>query len=406
MNGAFAKRDVDDLAIFGGAPLFSTVRPVGQLSSPDEALFFELARGIFDRRRLTNNGPLVRDLERRLADMHGVAHCIAFANATIALITVLKIVAGPVRGEVILPAFTYPGLPHIVRWAGHAPRFCDVDWETHALSPARAAEAISPSTRAILGVHQVNSPCAIDAFVALTRERAIPLVFDAVHGVGCTHRGIPIGGFGAAEVFSLHATKLLNGFEGGYVTTHDDRLAQSLARARNFGMVDDGVIEGLGLNGKLNEIHAAAALACVDGLEGLIERNFARYDAYRSAFAGIAGLRVLSYPQNGERWNYEFVLLEVGPAWPLNRDATISLMRSENVLARAYYSPPLHMSENHAPASSLPVTEALSHRFIQMAVGELLAIEDVWRIADFSRFLSANSEAIRARMADPPRTRP
>jgi len=387
------KETVGDIAAFGGKPLFATVRPIGQLSLPDERQFFALARGIFDRRRITNNGPVVQELERRLAAMHRVPYCIAYANATIALIALLKIVAGPVQGEVILPAFTYPGLPHIVRWAGHVPRFCDIERESHALSPIRVAEAIGPSTRAILGVHQVNSPCAIDELTALARERAVPLVFDAVHGVGCVHRGQPIGGFGMAEVFSLHATKLIN--------TSDERLADSLRKMRNFGIVGESEIGGLGLNGKLNEIHAAAALACLNGVKDVIGRNAERHQAYCAALAGLDGLRVLPYPAPAENWNYEFVLLEVSPPWPLSRDATVALLRGENALVRPYYSPPLHLeaTDPAQPPPSLPVTEDLSRRFIQMAVGELVSTEDIQEIAVFMRFLQSHARPIEARLA-------
>src|SRR6185312_12524528 len=208
------KQSVDDIAALGGTPLFSTIRPIGQLALPDQKQFFELAREIFDRRRLTNNGPVVQELERQLAKLHGVSQCIAYVNATVALIALIKIIGGPEGGEVILPAFTYAGLPHIVQWAGHIPRFCDIETESHALSPASVEQAIGPETRVILGVHQVNSPCHIDELTALAKRHEIPLIFDSVHGVACTHRGKPIGGFGLAEVFSLHATKMLNGFEG------------------------------------------------------------------------------------------------------------------------------------------------------------------------------------------------
>lgn len=396
-----AKQRIEDVAALGGAPLFSVIRPIGQLALPDQEKFFELAREIFARRRLTNNGPVVQELERELAKLHDVSECIAYANATIALIALIKIIGGSERGEVLLPAFTYAGLPHIVQWAGHIPRFCDIEEDTHALSPALVAAAIGSATRVILGVHQVNSPCYIDELTALGKKHNIPLIFDSVHGVGCTHRGKAIGGFGLAEVFSLHATKMLNGFEGGYITTNDARLAEALRRMRNFGIVHEGRIAELGLNGKLNEIHSAAALASIDGLDAVIERNLERYKAYRTAFASFTGLKILPYPENGEKWNYEFALLDVDERWPLSRNATVSLLRAENILVRAYYSPPLHQSPNRlsAPPVSLPTTEKLSGRFIQMAVGDKLSVADIQAIANFMRFLWDNASAIKARLA-------
>lgn len=396
------KSRVDDLAIFGGQPTFPTVRPIGQLALPDRQKFFGYAREIFQRRRLTNNGPVLQMLEARLAELHDVNHCVAFANATIALIVLIRHLAGSRRGEVIMPAFTYPGLPHIAQWAGQLPRFCDIDRATHALSPAATAEALNEQTTVILGVHQVNSPCFIDEFTEISARSGVPLIFDSVHGVMCTHQGKPLGGFGAAEVFSLHATKLINGFEGGYITTNDSNLAEALCRLRNFGFTGEDTVVDMGLNGKLNELHAAAALSCLDSLDSVADRNRERYEAYQAAFSGLPGLDWVRYDDTGQRpWNYEFSLLDVGKEWSLTRDDTVQLLRMENALARPYYSPPLHLSA-HCPAGievpNLPVTEELAGRFIQMPVGELVSLEDIKELSDLFAFFRDNGPEITERL--------
>ncbi|MBI1731273.1 MAG: aminotransferase class I/II-fold pyridoxal phosphate-dependent enzyme [Gammaproteobacteria bacterium] len=395
------KHTVEDLGVFGGRTIFPAARPIGQLALPNREAFFRLVAGVYARRRITNNGPLVQKLERRLAQLHQVRHCIAVANASLGLILLMQALARHAGGEVIMPAFTYAGLPHLAQWAGLRPRFCDVEARSHALDPACAAAAIDDGTALILAVHQVNSPCFITEFEQLSRDTGVPLVFDSVHGARCSFQGRPIGGFGRAEVFSLHATKLLNGFEGGYITTSDDMLADLLRRQRNFGYVDEAATAGIGLNAKLNELHAAAALSCLDDLDALVQRNQRRYELYRAAFAGISGLDCVRYADNGERWNYEFFLLEVTDAFPLSRNQIVTVLRAEQALARPYYSPPLHLSQ-HCPAfidpPSLPVTETLSRRFIQMPVGETLQPEDISALADLFRFMQGNAAAIRPRL--------
>jgi dTDP-4-amino-4,6-dideoxyglucose len=394
------KKRIEDLAWFGGAPLFESIRPIGQLALPDEKLFFDGLRSIYRSRRLTNNGPLAQELERRLAELHQVPYCVAYANASLAIVALLEIVAGGRRGEVIMPAFTYVGLPHIAQWAGQRPRFCDVDRATHTLDPRAVAAALGSDTTAVLAVHQVNSPCHIDELTAACSARGVPLVFDSVHGIHCTYRGRPIGGFGIAEVFSLHATKLLNGFEGGYVTTHDGALASALKTSRNFGIVGEAEVSGLGFNAKLNEIHAAGALASLPGQPQIVERNLARVHAYRERFAGIPGLSWVPYPE-GERSSYEFALLEVEASWPLGRDLLVDLMLRENARGRPYYSPPLHRSA-HCPdfidPPSLPVTEDLSLRFIQMPVGELVSLDDIALLGDWFAFVHEHGAEIAARL--------
>lgn len=396
------KTALDDLAALGGAPLFQGVRPVGQLACGSPDVFFTLLGEMYERRRLTNNGPLVRELERRLEQIHGVEHCIACCSASLGLILLMHELASGRGGEVIIPSFAYPGLPHLVRWAGLRPRFCDVDAKTHTLSPPAVRKLIASDTLMIMGVHQVNSPCLIGELQAIADQAAIPLFFDSVHGIGCTYKSAPIGGFGVAEVFSLHATKLVNGFEGGYVMTDDGALAQALRKGRNFGFDDVGEIAGLGLNAKLNEVHAALALTTLDALEETIAGNKRRYEHYCRCFAGIEGVSILPY-NGAERNNYEFVLLEVDDGWELKRDELVAILRGENALARPYLSPATHLGM-HCPASQagihLPVTEMLSARFVQMPVGSLVSLDDIENLARLFRFLRTHdatiAEALRA----------
>lgn len=396
-----AKHRLEDLALFGGKPQFARLLPIGQLAMPDQDRFFALAREIYANQRLTNNGPLVQRLEARLAELHNVKRCIAFANASLAIVALLRHLAGDRHGEVIMPAFTYVGLPHLAQWAGLMPRFCDVDAETHTLNPAAVAAAIGKQTSAIMGVHQVNAPCHINALSEIADAHGIPLIFDAVHGIGCTHQGKVIGGFGRAEVFSLHATKLLNGFEGGYITTDDETLAEAMRLMRNFGFSGESEVTTLGLNAKLNELHAACGLAGIDRLPDIIASNRERVAAYRDAFAAIPGLRWLPYGNDGEARNYEFALLSVPPEWPLRRDELVALIRAEGALARAYYSPPVHLSSHCPPEARtmLPVTERLAGEFIQMPVGELVGPEEVSSLARLFVFMHDHAVEIHQRLA-------
>lgn len=390
------KSTVDDLAIFGGKPLFESSRPIGQLARPNPTRFFELARGCFERRRLSNNGPVVQELEQRLSEFHRVAHCVAYANAGLALITVIEAIADGRSGNVVIPTFTYTGLPHIVRWARQTPRFCDVGAETHTMTADTVEAALDGDTVMVLGVHQANSPCPIAPLEALCADRRLPLLFDSVHGLGATYRGRPIGQFGRAEVFSLHATKILNGFEGGYVTTNDGELAALLQRKRNFGYSGESAIDTLGMNAKLNELHAASALAALDDIPGIIERNRERLTAYERAFAGIAGISWVPYATS-DATNYEFPLMQLGAEWQVPRDVLVSILRAEGALARPYYSPPLHLQDNPRH-HVLPVAESLAKHIIQMPAGETLDQDDVERLAGLCDFVSRSADAIRTRL--------
>lgn len=400
---AKAKKSILDLACLGGQPLFSTPRPIGQLDAPALDDYLASLRTMVGRRRLTNDGPFVQELESRLATYHGVSHCIALANAALGIAMLLRTLADDVNGEVVMPAFiTYSGLPHLAKWAGQRPRFVDVDPATHALDPDKVAQAINSRTTAILAVSTYNNPGDIDGLSAVARNHNIPLVIDSVYATGATYHGRRLGSFGRAEVFSLHATKLLNGFEGGYVTTDDLQLAQKLRYQRNFcyGPEDDPRIAPLiGLNAKLNEAHAAMALLSLDRIDEVIAANHRRLDAYGSALAGVPGLRLVGYPvPEGEVRNCSMVVVELESPWPIDRNRTLTLLKAEGLAIGPYCSPPLHELWPDG-ATRLPVTEAMSTRFMQLPAGSLVSFDDIRAICDLLQFIGSQGLAIEAALA-------
>jgi len=397
--------ELSQLARFGGRPRFDRVRPIGQLSVPDRARFFGLMREVYAQGASAGSLSLVQRLERELAALHGVEHCVVVSNACVALIQLTELLAIVPGGEVILPAFTYMGLPHLVQWSGHRPRFCDVHPTEHTLDVDAVRACITPETALILGVHQVNATCRVEALEALSRETGVPVIYDAVHALYNTHRGTPVGGFGRAEVFSLHATKMLNGFEGGYITTHDGALAADLRHMRADGLVDDGASGarpgGLGFHGGLGEVHAGLALAGLPDLPAACARNRARYERYRAELAGVRGVSVVPYPDDDERRNYEFALVWVDDGFGLTRDEAVSALQAENTRARAYYGPAVHLTD-HRPAwmeaPSLPITERLAQHIIQMPVGEHVALEDIDQICDVLHVLHEHRDEARERL--------
>jgi dTDP-4-amino-4,6-dideoxyglucose len=388
------KASLDDLAVFGGVPLFSEIKPVGQLASPEPDRFLEEVRAIFDRRELTGNGPVVKTLEARLAALHGTAYCITVANACLGLVMMLRLVTRGRTGNVIVPAFSYSGIPHVVQWAGHMPKFCDVEELRHGLDPRSVRAAIDEKTVAILAVCNVNSACEISSLASIAKEKQLPIIFDSVSALGATYGGRMLGSFGDAEVFSLHATKMLNGFEGGYVTTNDGKLAEELIALR----------DGPRVNASLNEIHAALALLSLDMLDEIVERNRKRYEAYASVCARIAGLDLVPYVHaERERYTYQMAFAHVHEPWPLTREATIRVLRAENAFAMPYYSPPLHRSSHCPPGMivpPMPVSESLAQRFMYLPVGEHTTIADVEALGELLEWISGRGDELRVRLRD------
>ena len=220
------KKIIDDLAIFGGTPAFEEVLHVGRPNIGDRESLFIRLNDLLDRKWLTNNGPYVREFEQSVADLIGVKHCIAMCNGTVALEIAIRALG--LTGEVIIPSFTFVATAHALQWQEITPVFCDIAPHTHHLDPARIEAMITPRTTGIIGVHLWGQACDVEALTEIAHKHQLKLLFDAAHAFNCSYQGHLIGGFGDAEVFSFHATKFFNTFEGGAITTNNDELAAKI----------------------------------------------------------------------------------------------------------------------------------------------------------------------------------
>jgi dTDP-4-amino-4,6-dideoxygalactose transaminase len=391
------------LAILGGTPAFSDPLHVGRPNVGDRDRLLERISGILDSGWLTNDGPLVREFEGAVASLLGVRHCVATCNGTIALQIATR--AAGLRGEVIVPSFTFVATAHALLWQGMKPVFCDVDPETHTLDPRRVEELVGERTSGILGVHLWGRPCAVDALTRIADRHGLILLFDAAHAFGCSFDGRPIGGFGAAEVLSFHATKVVNAFEGGAVVTNDDELAGRARLLRNFGFVDYDSVAALGTNGKMSEASAAMGLTSLEARERFLAVNRRNHEAYRRGLAGLAGLRLHEYEER-QAPNWHYVVLEVDAEIAgLSRDLLLRVLWAENVLARRYFSPGCHRLEPYRSMPDeplLPVTQTLAERVLVLPTGTAVAERDVAIVCHIIRAALGQASHVRSRLEEDP----
>ena len=244
-----------DLAINGAVPAFDQPLHVGRPNIGSREAFMQYAEEIFDRRWLSNNGPVVQEFERRVAEYHGVKHCISMCNGTVALEIAIRALG--MEGEVIVPSYTFVATAHALSWQGITPVFADIDPVTHNLDPEAVRRMITPRTTGIIGVHLWGQAAPVEALQQIADEHGLKLMFDAAHAFGCSRNGRMIGNFGACEVLSFHATKFFNTFEGGAILTNDDDLAEKMRLMRNFGFSGLDNVVHMGTNGKMIEVAAA-----------------------------------------------------------------------------------------------------------------------------------------------------
>jgi dTDP-4-amino-4,6-dideoxygalactose transaminase len=346
----------------------ATARPVlstSNLVQPDRAVFMRYAQAAWA------GEPVVEVLERRLAAFHHAAFCVALCNGFWGLVMAIRALAIPGRSDILMPSLTYRRMADVAAWARLRPRFCEVEADTLACSAATMREALTPDVAILMAVHPIVGCCDVAGIEDLARERGLPLLFDAVESAFEHVKQGKVGQFGDAECFSLHASKLLNGFEGGYLTTNNERLAAELR-----GLRDGSSPQGMDL--RLDKLHAAMTLACLDDLGDQVGRNFARYRRYRERLAGMPGLRLVTFNE-AQPTSYKNILVELTEAWPLSRAETLTRLNGADVLARAYYHPPLHAKKMAYPhvSAELPRTEALSERYMLLPCGHHVSLADI-----------------------------
>jgi dTDP-4-amino-4,6-dideoxygalactose transaminase len=373
---------IDKPAAFGGTSLFSKPFRFVQPSLPP------LDRVIASYRRLygsgiITNGDLVARLEGAAAERLNARHCVAVSSCTAGLLLTMR--AMDLRGDVLLPSFTFFATGHALLWNRLRPVFVDIDPETWTIDPSAVKRSLTRRTSAILGVHLYGNPCAIEELSSIAAGGRVKLLFDAAHAFGSEFGGSPVGGFGDAEVFSLSPTKILVAGEGGLVTTNDATLARRLRAARNYGDAGTYDCELLGINARLSEFHAALALNGLESVRTKVERHNDIARTYDKVFGRMRGLR-LQTVRTGNVSTYKDYSVHVDAAqFGMTREDLAHALKSENIETRKYFYPPLHKQKLygkfHRNEGTLPVTEAVSSGILSLPIGPCFNDQTVAAVA-------------------------
>jgi dTDP-4-amino-4,6-dideoxygalactose transaminase len=395
------KARLEDLAIFGGSPAFDEKLHVGRPNIGDRQGLLERINDLLDRRWLANNGPYVEEFECRLSELVGARHCVTTCNGTVALEIAIR--ATGLTGEVIVPSFTFIATAHALQWQRITPIFCDIDPQTHNIDPRRLEQMITPRTTGIIGVHLWGRPCDVESLAAIADRHNLKLLFDAAHAFGCSYKGQMVGNFGDAEVFSFHATKVFNTFEGGAIVTNDDDLAAKARLMRNFGFAGYDNVVHTGINGKMSEVSAAMGLTSLESLKEFVAVNHRNYEQYQQQLADISGIDLVSCDTTEEH-NYQYIVLEVDEAvTQISRDDLQKILWAENVLARRYFYPGCHRMEpyrSHFPNAGLlvPNTERLVARVLSLPTGTSVRSGDIGKICHILRLLISQGSEVKERL--------
>lgn len=337
-----------------------------------------------EARWFSNGGPCHRQLAERAAAYVGAGvTAVPLANGTLGLMLALRALAGPPdrdRDEVLVPSFTFAATASAVVWAGFEPVFVDVDGAGWHLAPDALEHAVAERGDRVAAVLACSTfgaapPRATTlAWEQITRLRRIPLLVDSAAGFGSIDEdGRPLGRQGDAELFSFHATKPLAVGEGGLVTTRDATVAARIAELSNFGFDNERVVgREPGINAKLDEWHAATALAALDRLDEVLAARRGHLAALREALAG----HDYTFQSGAETAAGQF--LPVLAKQPAARERALAAARARDVELRTYFDPPLHAMpgfQRHHVSGSLETTKVLAARILSLPMANDLAGE-------------------------------
>lgn len=391
-----AKKNIEELAIFGGVKAFDHKLHVGRPNIGNRKRLLERINNILDNHWLTNDGPYVQDFEKKITKFLGVKHCVLVCNATIGLEIAIK--ALDLTGEVIVPSLTFIATAHSLEWLKIRPVFCDIDTDNWNIDPQKIEELITPKTTAIMGVHLFGRPCNVKALEKIALKHKLKLLFDAAHAFGCSYNDKIVGNFGDLEVFSFHATKFFNSLEGGAIVTNNDELAKKARLMRNFGIHEYEILS-VGTNGKMNEFSAAMGITSLKSVAKFISKNRQNYLHYKKSLDGLRGVRLIKYNEK-EKCNYQYLVLEiVDEITKISRDDLMKVLWAENVIARNYFFPACHNSEPYRSGSKykkpcLPITEKISSRLLSLPTGTSMDNQKIQKLCGIIKFCIDNAAEI------------
>lgn len=343
---------------------------------PPKEEYIEILNQIWQRNWLTNNGPVLNDLELRLKEYLNIDHLLFLGNGTTALQIAIK--ALELKGEIITTPFSYVATTSSIVWEGCNPIFVDIDKYDFNIDPNKIEVAITEDTTAILATHVFGNACKIDQIEAIAKKHNLSVIYDAAHCFGTKYKEESIFKFGEISTTSFHATKLYNSIEGGAVFTKSPELLKKMAFLRNFGHDGPHKFASVGINGKNSEFHAAMGLANLKYIDDILSKRKSQWLQYHEILGRIP-LQFLRINEDCD-FNYSYfpVVFETKKAL----QKVIAELNAQYIYPRRYFYPSLNKLE-YVSKQSCPISESISGKVLTLPLFHSLtdsSIEMISRI--------------------------
>lgn len=375
---------------------------VTRSSMPPIEEYIDKIRPLWDSAWLTNMGSLHKKFQKQLEEYLVVPEVSLMVNGHMSLEMTLQ--ALNLEGEVITTPYTFASTTHAIVRNGLKPVFCDINVDSCTMDTTKIEELITEKTSAILPVHVYGQLCDVNAIYEIAKKHNLKVVYDACHAFGervdhsviCREmvetlplrreeegdNTIGVGNFGDASVFSFHATKVFNTIEGGAAVFSDHKIGERLYRLKNFGIMSEVDVDGVGANAKMNEFQAAMGLCNLIYIDGEIAKRKRCVERYRENLEGVKGIRMLP-AQKGVHSNYAYFPVIFEEDFPKSRDEVYMLLRKENIYARKYFYPLTSRFQCYQDlynAEDTPVAQSVSERVLVLPLFADLPLDVIDKI--------------------------
>lgn len=392
MSSQTTVNNTSKLAIQGGTAVRQTWLPYGRQSISDADI--EAVTGALQSEWLTQ-GPNIAEFENAIAGYCGVAHAVAVSNGTAAL-HVAYFGAGVRAGdEVIMPGMSFAATANAALYLGATPVFVDVHPHSGNVSADAVKKAITPKTKAIVGVDFTGHPCDLAELRAIADDAKVPFIVDGAHSLGATYRGKPAAQVPDLTTFSFHPVKTITTGEGGMIVTNNAHLAQRMRIFRTHGIeknADNFVSENqgpwyhemqdLGFNYRLTDFQAALGLSQLKQLDKFIARRREIAALYKVKLAALNQFSCLTENSDAQSAYHLFQILVNKEPYAETRKFVFEALHAENIGVQIHYIPiydhPYYrQSVNRNKHPLCPNTDQFYSRVISLPIFPTMTDSDI-----------------------------
>lgn len=363
--------------------------PLARPTLPKLSSVQKKLESIFQSGMLTN-AKYTAEFEKRCARFLGAENVIAVSSGTAALMLLLKCLN--LKGEVILPSFTFTSGASALLWCGLTPVFADIDQETFNLDPALIQEKITAKTCAIMATHVFGNPCEMEKIEAIAKKNNLKVIYDAAHAFGSTYKDKSVFTFGDGSAVSFTPTKVITTAEGGLAIVKDKNLEKLLRLGRNNGDSFNRDEEFLGITGRMNEFSAILGLESLKIFKNSLKKRMKIIDLYKKELNGLPGISFQKITPGAFSVYKDFAILVDEKKFGRPRDDLLKELLKRKIETKIYFYPPLHQKNicREYGDSFLPQTDYVSARIMSLPLYSHMPEEYVLKVCSAIKKLHKN----------------